>query len=254
MTEAERDNGPSRDPTPPADSRRLLPVLIGGLALALFVATGIQLAKLIRESAKEGTPEKALKIEILTPGQPFVISREEFAKASEIAERVQEMKWLREQRRKKALTREDSARLTDLERTMEGRLRDLEQGITLKVRFTNHLDEDLTLFFGPDKSRNFLFVEGPGAADCQGVALKQTLEMRHPGSHRLKPGESQEFPIKELRYGDRDQDRWLITEPGNYSVTLRFITNDILMRSGIRSINELTNTVDFKVEEEKQGN
>jgi hypothetical protein len=168
------------------------------------------------------------------------------------------MKWLIEQRRKNSLTREDSARLRDMlennmVENMKGRLRDLEQGITLRVRFTNHLDEGLTLVYGPDQSTNFLVVEGPGAVDCPGFALMRTADVRRHGEGvRLEPGESREFPIKDLRYGDRDEARWLITGPGSYSVSLRFVTNHILMSNRILSFDEVTNTVDFKVEERKQ--
>lgn len=254
MGEGDENNGRLEISKSHADRRRLLPILLGGLALALLAVAGIQIAKLILKSSKKDTAlDTGLKIELLTPEQPFVIDRETIAEASEIAERVRELKWLREQRKEKSVTREESARMMDMVETLEGRLRDLEQGITLRVRFTNHMDEGLTLFYGPDKSNNLLVVKGPGATDCSGVVMMTTAEMRHPGSHRLEPGESRELPINELRYGDRDQDRWLITAPGSYSVTLRFVTNDILTSGGILSIDEQTNTVNFKVAEGKQG-
>ena len=131
-------------------------------------------------------------------------------------------------------------KLREVEKTLT-KGRTLRQGIKITLRFTNPTDEPITFKYGPDVSANTLKVEGPGAIDFPYPGM-MTMEFRQPPSITLEPGKSKEFPIAELAYGQRDMSRWLVSEPGAYTVSLQFVT-----QVGQEKVELKTNEVSFEV-------
>jgi hypothetical protein len=109
--------------------------------------------------------------------------------------------------------------------------RKLKQGVRLKMRFTNTGNRPLSFFYGPDTSCILLTVRGRGALNlpyCGGM----TLELRIGQPVTLAPGKSREFVISELKCGNRDLDRWLVTRPGDYQISAIFSTRAMAVNTG----------------------
>jgi hypothetical protein len=105
-------------------------------------------------------------------------------------------------------------------------LRKLKQGVKLRMRLTNTGKNPLTIRYGPDTSCVVLTVRGRGALNLPyGGLMAADLWIGRPVT--LAPAGSKEFVITELRHGSRDLDRWLITRPGDYEISVRFSTMGI---------------------------
>ena len=158
-----------------------------------------------------------LKMELIGPEEPVAISEKKLASVKAVARAVKELQALRDLGK---LEDKDIEKMAKTEALLnEGRK--LEQGIELKLRFTNPTDKPITFHYGPDTSTIFITVDGPGAVDLPYSGM-MTLEFRQPEPTTIAPGKSKEFTITEMAYGQRDMSRWLISEPGLYGVRALF--------------------------------
>lgn len=100
----------------------------------------------------------------------------------------------------------------------------LKQGISLDLTLTNTSDKDVVFSHGGDAQLNTITLTGPGAVSFP-YSQGMTAEYRFGARHTIKPGASKTFTIKELRYGSREMDRWLVTAAGVYQVSLKLRSN-----------------------------
>ncbi|MFM7180691.1 MAG: hypothetical protein ACKO2G_04410 [Verrucomicrobiales bacterium] len=160
--------------------------------------------------------EPALKLELAGPNEPVKISQNILDQAAALPAALKELERLQAQ------PEPDMAAFAKLEKTLDGGRR-LKQDITLRVRFTNTGKAPVDLQYGPDVSQNHLTVEGPGAVALPFMGAT-TMEFRMPNPTRIGPGETKEFTIQGLAQGHRDLSRWLVSQAGTYSATLKFTT------------------------------
>ncbi len=163
-----------------------------------------------------------LEIELVAPPeQPVLIDQEKLDAVAAVAKAAEEREELMKISAKRKLGAEEWDKFERLEATIEeGRA--LEQGVSLKLRFKNTGDKPVIIRYGSDSSTNFLTVEGPGALDLPFLG-GMTADYREAPQTRIEAGRTREFPIEGLRYGARDMSRWLIGEPGTYTVSLRCV-------------------------------
>lgn len=158
-----------------------------------------------------------LKIELIIPPEASIeLAQDAFDAVAPIAEASKEKALL-----KGELTAEKRKQLRELEAVLAKGLT-MAQGISLKLRITNTSQEPIDLLYGPDTSTNFLTLEGPDAINLPYDGA-MTLDFRQPKATTIKAGQSKDFPIEELRYGQRDMSRWLIGQPGVYTIALRLV-------------------------------
>ena len=180
-----------------------------------------------------------IEVELIGPTKnPAVITQDALAAAAAIAPLAKEFQSLRESDEEHG--EETLERMRELEKLLATG-RNQEQGIAFKLRITNTTLKPFTFRYGPDTSTNTLTLEGPGAVNLPYQGL-MTLEFRQPEPTTLAPGESAEFTIKDLHYGQRDLSRWLISRPGTYTVTLQFVTT-----AGETKIDLRTKALSFEV-------
>lgn len=157
-----------------------------------------------------------LKLELVAPKDPVVVSAEaleEVTKAAEASLAYQE---------EMQSPKPDRETMMRLQKLAAGAQK-AEQGIELKYRITNTGDEAVTLQHGGDATSVLLEITGPGAVDLPYKGM-MTMEFRMGRPISIESGKSEEFSIKELKYGKRDMSRWLITKAGDYEVIATYIT------------------------------
>lgn len=164
------------------------------------------------------TAAPPLKLELIVPKEKISLKKEALEEVAPLAKVSKQIEALMESPKLTPAIRKEMRKL----QSQLSKGRNLKQGISLKLRFTNTSDKDFTFRYGPDVSRNLLTVEGPAAIDLPYMG-PMTLEFRSPKPTTIKAGKSVDFPIEDLKYGARDMSRWLIGKPGKYTISLRFV-------------------------------
>jgi hypothetical protein len=95
--------------------------------------------------------------------------------------------------------------------------------LTLKLKNTS--DKDIQVWISGDPTKILLDLKGPGAINEELQGLASTLEFRVPKAVTLAPGKSHTFDIRSLTHGQRGSShRSYWVEPGDYTLTARFVT------------------------------
>jgi surface-anchored protein len=167
--------------------------------------------------------EQVLTAELLPPTKAVVLKAQQVETLKAVARADKARKALQKSWGKEKPTKTDFKELRRLETTVEHG-RTAKQGVNLTLKLTNTSDKVITFNYGADTSTNSIALSGPGAVNLA-FNGPMTLDYRQGKKTTLAPGESAGFVISELRYGKRDSSRWLITEPGTYTVNVTFTTH-----------------------------
>jgi hypothetical protein len=173
-------------------------------------------------------PGSPISIQLLASGKPVVIAPSQFEAVRKVAEAESRRQQLIATMKRAAGRSAHPGELSTPElRALQPVIqqgRRLKQGINLTLRVSNKGPQPVRIRYGPDTGHHDLWVDGPGALYLPYDGM-MTADYRFSPSILIKPGASRDFPIRELRCGFRDYDRWLIAAPGVYSIRLRLATS-----------------------------
>ncbi|MCX6879896.1 MAG: hypothetical protein NTW21_39740 [Verrucomicrobia bacterium] len=205
--------------TPPPQLLAAL-ILPAALLLSQCAPTGSTPPPTVPVSPAPADKESAIKVTLLPPPPVRLdpAQSKQLAAARQLAARRVEL--LATMRRNGPRDLTGFQQQQQLEREIAP-YRKLKQGVKLRMKLTNTGTEPVLILYGQDSSTNRLTVRGPGAVDlAYGGAMPADLRLGRPVA--IAPGGSREFVIAELKHGERDLDRWLITRPGDYQISLAF--------------------------------
>lgn len=97
------------------------------------------------------------------------------------------------------------------------------QGITASLTISNPGDAPLSFSLGGDAGVLILEVEGPDAVPVRWPG-PTTMEFRIGEIVTLNAGESRTVDAADLRHGQRQLERWLLAQPGEYTLRARLRT------------------------------
>lgn len=159
-----------------------------------------------------------LKLELLAPKEAFTIQKEHIAALKTLDQDQKDLQVAMQDENA------DPKKIDELSAKIE-KARAIQQGIDLTLRITNKGSKTTQLYYGADTSRNVLTIEGEGAVLLAFRGM-MTREYRTPEPTEIKAGESKDFVIKNLSFGVRDMDRWIISQAGKYRATCQLILSN----------------------------
>ena len=188
------------------------------------------------EPKAPGNPPKepvALEAELKLPGT-FAISEKQIAEVADVKRAVALIPTLV---KKINYLRKDSIANKDEIEELQNRIREshirvlgcqesgkLKQGIDLELILRNTGKSDVTFQHGGEHSNADIVVTGPGAVNLpfRGAVHKRLMPYMMGKSVTIEAGASHTIVLKELRYGKYEFSRWLIGEPGDYTVAVTY--------------------------------
>lgn len=228
------NSSPTRPVSRPGIGRRHRSIILGlSLASLLLPACSQTNPKIEAGSPGPDLPpagsgtEGPIAIRLIAPTRPIHVPASSFEVARQAGRAEHQIRTLKAQRREQGQAPWLGGLNDEERRTLKPVVRkgmELRQGVHLILRLTNVSRETVTVHVGPDTSEATLRVEGPGAIFLAYDGAV-TADLRLPPATVLKPGQSKDFPIRELRSGGRELDRWVIAAPGTYTARLRFTTH-----------------------------